>query len=75
MKKFIFLIAIMVLFGGVSKSIASDRGIWRLQLKYQKEMSELKKQDAKWKTFMAEGTKFLQQGQRQTHEMIRVNTR
>jgi hypothetical protein len=60
MKKFIFLMALIVLFGGVSKSIASDRGLWRLQLRYQKEMSELKKQDAKWKAFMNEGTKFLQ---------------
>jgi len=63
MKKFIFLMVLIVLFGGVSKSVASDRGLWRLQLRYQKEMSELKKQDAKWKTFMAEGTKFLQKGQ------------
>ena len=52
--------ALIVLFGGVSKSVASDRGLWRLQLRYQKEMSELKKQDAKWKAFMNEGTKFLQ---------------
>lgn len=63
MKKFIFLMALIVLFGGVSKSVASDRGLWRLQLRYQKEMSELKKQDAKWKAFMNEGTKFLQKGQ------------
>ncbi|MCL5123479.1 MAG: hypothetical protein M1511_03065 [Deltaproteobacteria bacterium] len=60
MKKFIFLMALIVLFGGVSKSVASDRGLWRLQLRYQKEMSELKKQDAKWKAFMNEGTNFLQ---------------
>ena len=60
MKKFIFLMALIVLLGSVSKSVASDRGLWRLQLRYQKEMSELKKQDAKWKTFMAEGTQFLQ---------------
>ena len=52
--------ALIVLFGGVSKSVASDRGLWRLQLRYQKEMSELKKQDAKWKAFMNEGTNFLQ---------------
>ena len=60
MKKFIFLMALIVLLGGVSKSFASDRGLWRLQLRYQKEMSELKKQDAKWKAFMNEGTNFLQ---------------
>jgi hypothetical protein len=60
MKKLIFLMALIVLFGGVSKAMASGGDLWRLQLRYQKEMAELKKQDAKWKAFMNEGTKFLQ---------------